>query len=87
LSENHIDINHEFVEFPILEYEEFIKNPWNKCYLFSRVIKNYAVKYSYNIIMDGLNVTELLEESRLSHSGSGGFLALKEEGLDLHPYV
>lgn len=78
-----IGIACEVVPFPILDHEEFRKNPTDRCYYCKKVssllLKKRARETGYACIVDGVNCSDLGEHRP-------GLIACAEEGI-VHPFV
>ena len=73
----------DVVPFPIMENEDFRKNPVNRCYICKKisaqVLKDHAERLGISNIADGINASDLREYRP-------GLKASEEEGL-LHPLL
>jgi uncharacterized protein len=73
-----IGIKHILIETNELSFEEFVKNPEDRCYhckkeLLSQVI-DFAQKIGFNAVFEGTNFSDL-------HGHRPGFKAVREEGV------
>lgn len=61
-----IGIKQLIVKIDFYKYGEFLENKANRCYICREImynkIKEIAIKKSYSIIVDGTNITDLLED-------------------------
>jgi len=80
---NHAGIAHRIVQFSWLRNEDFVRNPYNRCYqckkVFSQILKEVAAEEGIRTIAEGVTVSDLDEHRP-------GIAASKEEGM-WHPLV
>ncbi|VUT23548.1 MAG: GMP synthase subunit B [Candidatus Methanolliviera sp. GoM_oil] len=78
-----LHVGYDIVKFSILKDKDFIKNPFNRCYLCkkasSEILRNIAAERGIKRVADGLNLSDLSEYRP-------GIKASDEEGI-WHPFV
>ena len=78
-----LGITLDIIEVPHMDYENFRKNPPERCYYCKKIsavhLKETAKKYDLAFIADGINVSDLGEHRP-------GLTAATEEGI-IHPFI
>jgi len=80
----HTDLSHKIVRFSWQRIDDFVKNPYNRCYYCKRecakLLKDIAAKEGITTIAEGVTVSDV-DEYR------PGIVASREEGILWHPLV
>jgi uncharacterized protein len=78
-----LGLNLEHIPVPLMENEEFRKNPGNRCYICKKIsagyLKQRAAELGVACIADGMNVSDMSEHRP-------GLSASTEEGI-IHPFI
>jgi len=76
-------LNLNIIQVPVMEHEEFRKNPANRCYYCKKIsaayLKQQAEELGLACIADGINVSDMAEHRP-------GLIASTEEGI-IHPFI
>lgn len=91
-----LGINHEIIENNFIDISEFVENSSNRCYVCRKLmysaIKQVANDKSYQIIMDGTNINDLVEDRpgmlvNYEEDIMSPFIIAKLESDEIHTYL
>ncbi len=91
-----LGIKHEIIENNFVDISEFVKNTSNRCYVCRKLmysaIKQVANDKSYQIIMDGTNINDLVEDRpgilvNYDENIVSPFIIVKLESDEIHKYL
>lgn len=91
-----LGIKHEIIENDFIDIDEFVENTKNKCYICRNLmyesIKQVAKKQEYKIIVDGTNISDLIEDRpgilvNYKNNIKSPFIEGELESNEIHEYL